>query len=82
MKILTLFLLLFTFSFSGIAGEFPEPMKPARLVNDFTNLFTPQQNNALERKLKSFNDTSSTQIAIATVPSIYGYDPNDYAQTS
>ena len=80
MKILTLFLLLFTFSFSGIAGEFPEPMKPARLVNDFTNLFTPQQNNALERKLKSFNDTSSTQIAIATVPSIYGYDPNDYAQ--
>lgn len=80
MKTLTFLILLFVFSFPGMAGEFPEPMKPARFVNDFTGLFTPQQANTLERKLSIFNDTSSTQIAIATVPSIYGYDPNDYAQ--
>lgn len=62
------------------AADFPEPMRPPRLVNDFTQMFTPQQTNALEQKLRHFNDTSSTQIAVATVPSLHGYDPNDYAQ--
>ena len=62
------------------AAEFPEPMRPPRLVNDLTKMFTPQQANALERKLRHFNDTSSTQIAVATVPSLHGYAPNDYAQ--
>lgn len=80
MKTLISFLFLLMLSLPGIAQEFPEPMKPARIVNDFTGLFTPQQANALERKLRNFNDTSSTQIAIATVPSLYGYEPNDYAQ--
>lgn len=40
----------------------------------------PQQTAALEKKLRNFNDTSSTQIAVVTVPSLYGYAPNDYAQ--
>lgn len=63
-----------------LAQDFPEPMHPKRIVNDFTQLFTPQQQAALERKLRNFNDTSSTQIAIATVPTLDGYAPNDYAQ--
>ena len=62
------------------AQDFPEPMRPKRIVNDFTQLFTPQQQAALEKKLRNFNDTSSTQIAIATVPTLKGYAPNDYAQ--
>ena len=62
------------------AQDFPEPMRPKRIVNDFTQLFTPQQQAALEKKLRNFNDTSSTQIAIATVPTLNGYAPNDYAQ--
>jgi len=80
MKTLVAFTFLLLLSISGIAQEFPEPMKPARIVNDFTGLFTPQQNKALEQKLRNFNDTSSTQIAVVTIPSLQGYDPDDYAQ--
>lgn len=75
--------LFFTFLLLGgilMAQDFPEPMQPRRIVNDFTGMFTPQQQAALERKLRNFNDTSSTQIAIATIPSLKGYAPNDYAQ--
>lgn len=80
MKHLLLFIISLVFSFTVQAQEFPEPMNPRRIVNDFTGMFTPQQTNALERKLRNFNDTSSTQIAVVTVPSLHGYDPNDYAQ--
>ena len=62
------------------AQEFPEPMQPRRLVNDFTGMFSSQETARLEQKLRRFNDTTSTQIAIAVVPSLHGYAPNDYAQ--
>ena len=62
------------------AQDLPEPMRPKRIVNDFTQLFSPQQQQALEQKLRNFNDTSSTQIAIVTVPTLQGYAPSDYAQ--
>ena len=67
-------------SFNGKAQNFPEPMYPRRIVNDFTAMFTPEQQSALETKLRHFNDTSSTQIAVVTVPDIHGYAPGDYAQ--
>ena len=79
MKKLLTFLLLLIASYV-YAQEFPEPMQPRRMVNDFTRMFSSQQNAALEQTLRNFNDTSSTQIAIVTVPSIHGYDANDYAQ--
>lgn len=79
MKTLLLVTALLLSFFQGFAQEFPQPM-PNRMVSDFARLFSPQENAALEQKLRNFNDTSSTQIAIATVPSLYGYDPNDYAQ--
>ena len=75
----SLFAVLIFFLTAG-AQDFPEPMIPRQIVNDFTGLFTSQQKNALEQKLRNFIDTSSTQIAVVTVPSLQGYDPNDYAQ--
>lgn len=80
MKNLIFLFLLFILSVAGRAQDFPSPMQPKRIVNDFTGTFSPQQTAALERKLRNFNDTSSTQIAVVTVPTIQGYDPNDYAQ--
>lgn len=80
MKNLLILFLLCLLSIFGKAQDFPEPMRPSRIVNDFTSLFSPQQANALEQKLRNFNDTSSTQIAVVTVPSLEGYEPNDYAQ--
>ncbi len=62
------------------AQDFPEPMRPKRMVNDFTGMFSTQQQSDLEQKLRHFNDTSSTQIAVVTVPTLHSYAPNDYAQ--
>ncbi|WP_303180549.1 YgcG family protein [uncultured Butyricimonas sp.] len=61
------------------AQNIPDPMKPRRIVNDFTGLFSKQEQNTLERKLRNFNDSTSTQIAVVTVPTLNGYDINDYA---
>lgn len=80
MRILSSFIFLLLLSINSLSQDFPEPMKPSRIINDFTGMFSPQQTNTLEQKLRNFNDTSSTQIAVVTVPTLQGYDPNDYAQ--
>ena len=74
-----LFLLITLLWYAGIcpAQDFPAPMQPQRVVNDFTNLLSRQDQARLENKLRKFNDTTSTQIAIVTVPSLHGYAPND-----
>lgn len=76
----TLILITLLLSLTGFSQDFPTPMSPKRMVNDFTGMFSRQELNALEQTLRNFNDTSSTQIAIVTVPSLHGYAPNDYAQ--
>ncbi|ARS36896.1 TPM domain-containing protein [Pontibacter actiniarum] len=58
-------------------GDFPA--KPNRLVNDYADMLTPQEEQALEQKLENYADTTSTQIAVALLTSIGGYDPNQYA---
>ena len=67
-------------AFTAAAQEFPEPMQPRRMVNDFAGMFSPVETARLEQKLRSFNDSTSTQIAVAVVSSLHGYAPNDYAQ--
>lgn len=68
------------FSLSGFAQDFPAPhVAQTHGERFFRNVFR-QELNALEQTLRNFNDTSSTQIAIVTVPSLHGYAPNDYAQ--
>lgn len=78
-KILALSLIL-TLTFPVLnAQEFPEPMQPPRLVNDFTSLFNQSEAANLENKLLTFYNQTSTQIYIVTVPTLNGYEPNDYA---
>lgn len=43
---------------------------PPRLVNDFANVLTPDQENALEAKLVAYDDSTSTQVVIVTVWSL------------
>ena len=57
--------------------DFPE--KSDKLVNDYANLLTDQEEAQLERKLFNYYDTTSTEIAIVTLTSIGGYDAMDYA---
>jgi len=73
--ILALFLtLLYT---SGFAQDFPA--KPNTLVNDYTGTLSEVEIQQLENKLVAFDDSSSTQIAIAIIKSVGQYDINDYA---
>jgi len=59
--------------------NFPEPMEPPRLVNDFTGFLNQNEQMNLEQKLRTYNNQTSTQIYIVVVESLDGYDPNDYA---
>ncbi len=74
-----LFILISLQAFAEI--EVPAVPNPPRLVNDFVGgLLSPSQINALESKLKAYNDSTSTQISIVIVKSVQPYDVFDYAQ--
>jgi uncharacterized protein len=62
-----------------LADDFPEKQNPPRLVNDFGQFLSSGEISALESKLLSYEDTTSTQIAIVTVSDLKGYDKGDYA---
>ncbi len=66
-------------TFQLVAQDIPPRPNPPRLVNDFADILSPQQENNLEIKLRNFHDTTSNQIAIVTVKSLDGYDPAMYA---
>ena len=62
------------------AQDIPPPPTPARLVNDLAHVMQPQEADALEQKLVTYNDSTTSQIAVVTVPSLGGNDIADYAQ--
>jgi len=78
MKIRNILIVLLAFvSFNTTAQNFPD--KPNRIVNDYANFLTAQEQNALESKLVSFSNQTTSQIAIAIVKSLDGYDKASYA---
>lgn len=52
--------------------------KPNKLVNDYTNTLTADQQQALENKLVAFDDSTSTQIAVVIIPTLNGEDVADF----
>lgn len=56
----------------------PKP-DPPRLVNDFAGILSQEEVNALERKLVTYFDSTSTQIVVVIVKSLGGYDKNEFA---
>jgi uncharacterized protein len=80
-NLLILAVLLFTGPLiSAFSQDLPERPVPPRLVNDFAGVLNQDEVNSLEQKLVEFNDSTSTQIAVVTVPTLMGYDKADYAQ--
>ena len=77
-KFAILFLLLFAISICH-AQRIPDRPSPPRLVNDFTNTLTASQVNNLEYKLRNYNDTTSTQIAVVFVNDLQGTTASDFA---
>lgn len=74
-----LLILLSIISINTFAQDFPERPNPPKIVNDYTNLLSNAERQTLENKLVRFSNESSTQIAIAIVPSLDGYDVASYA---
>src|ERR1700730_3438764 len=78
MKKLLLSLLFFTWLVTD-AQDVPAPPNPPRLVNDFAHVMTADQVEELENKLVAYDDSTSIQIAIVTVPTTGDYAIDDYA---
>jgi uncharacterized protein len=57
----------------------PDRPSPARLVNDFAGLLSADQNRQLEQQLIAYDDSSSNQVAIITLPSLGDYAIEDWA---
>jgi len=74
--ILSFFLLV---SFFGFGQNIPARPVPPRLVNDFADILTNSQEEALEHKLVKYNDTTSTQICVVTINDLDGTSAWDFA---
>jgi uncharacterized protein len=61
----------------GIKKVVPSRPSPPRLVNDFANVLTPEQEHALEQKLVAYDDSTSTQIAVVTMRTTSDYPIED-----
>jgi uncharacterized protein len=79
MKRFLLFISLVLIAVAGTSQNVPPRPNPPRLVNDFTQTLTPDQQASLERKLVTYDDSTSNQVAVVIVPSTNDYDPVDYA---
>jgi uncharacterized protein len=64
---------------SVFSQQVPAPSNPPRLVNDFAHVMTGEQVATLESKLVAYDNSTSIQIAVVTVPSIGDNAIEDYA---
>ncbi|MFM7217176.1 MAG: TPM domain-containing protein, partial [Bacteroidota bacterium] len=55
------------------------PPRSTTLVTDFAGVLAAEQRQALEAKLVSFDDSTSTQVSIVLMTSIGSYEIADYA---
>lgn len=72
-------LLLVLLSFTVWAQDDIPTLSGKRLVYDEAAMLTDAAEDALNARLIAFDDTTSTQIAVVTMPTISGYDVADYA---
>jgi uncharacterized protein len=79
-RILLPLLLVLTQSLSAQVEKYiPPAPNPPRLVNDFTGTLSADQAQALEQKLKTYDDTTSNQVAVVIIPTTGDYDIGDVA---
>ncbi len=65
-------ILLFLLPVLSVSGQdlwCPEPTN--RLVNDYSGMLTPEQQQALETRLVAFDDSTSNQILVIITPSLH-----------
>ena len=69
--------LLIFFTHSLCAEDFPQ--RATTLVTDFTGTLSNEDKSSLESKLVTFNDSTSTQIAVVLIRSTGNYEIADYS---
>jgi uncharacterized protein len=72
------FLFFLVLAGSVFAQSFPAPSNPPRLVNDLTGVLDENTRNQMEQTLVQFSNETSTQIAVAILDDLSGYDVSDY----
>jgi uncharacterized protein len=75
----SLFFLTLFASAQGVEKYIPAAPKPAKLVNDLIDVLTPSQEEALEKKLVAYDDSTSNQFVVITIADIGDYDISDFA---
>lgn len=70
--------LVFVFILGSLQALPPQP-SPPRLVNDFENLLSTAQADALESKLANYANTHQTQIAVIITNNLYGFEIADFS---
>lgn len=75
---LWLVVLLFT-GWKAQGQNIPPRPNPPRLVNDLAGVLLGNEAEALEQKLRAYNDSTSTQIAVVTMPTIGDYESSEVA---
>ncbi len=80
-KFAYIFLFLSLLSVNILRGQPPIPAKPSppRLVNDFANLLSLDEQQRLESDLTHYFDSTSTQITIVTLADLGDYEIVDWA---
>ena len=74
--VLSLLVVILSFSFSYAQYNIPEKPKFQTSVYDYANLLSASQKSSLEQKLIKYSDTTSTQIVIAVINSTNGENIN------
>lgn len=74
MKKAHLLLVCLLFVAGALAQQTERRPVPPRAVNDFAQMLAPFQQDALEQKLRAYNDSTSSAIIVVTVPDLQGYD--------
>lgn len=75
---LSISLLISVCAFGQIGSIVPNRPNPPHLVNDFANVLTQYQIDALERKLVAYDDSTSNQVAIVLLPTITDKNGEEY----
>lgn len=61
-------------SFALRAQDLPQRPNPPRLVNDLADIFSATEEQQLENRLVAYDDSTSTQIVVLTVPDIGNWE--------
>ena len=62
-------------------SAFASPGRPTGFINDFANVLRDDTEQSLSRELQMFEQTTTHEISVVTVPSLGGDDIESYANT-